>query len=701
MLSNLTLRNFRQHRDLTLDFTHGITVLRGANEAGKSSVFEGIIYALFGLRACRNNDIVTWGEDSKNMKVELTLSLPEGECRISRSLRSAELRMGDRVVSGQGDVTAVAEELLGLLPGTGSKIVYASQRDIRGVLEEGNGKVAQLIEELADVGAIDRIIEKLQETEVTGSTASLEAALEAAQQALETLGHREAPDLTMQEEEVARLEAKGPELLKKQAEVAQEIGKLDELWRLERQRDTRRTELSARIRQKSQQVSSLEAELEAAKQVPQPDTDRLAMVEKQLAEATQINEIAELYSVCARKAHQTIDSPSLPQPRKVLEQRDEELSSKLDECKKQRKQLKEQIAHQESLLDGVKVCRSCGQPLPETEETRKAREDAPAVLESLRADLAKLAQGEAEAAAEQASLDVVLEAPDHSAWASKHPEHIAVDKSFTPAKLVWTGPTGSPVDVSELTRERDELKATEAVYRSTLSKLESLPNQLATATAEQEEAQKELAQLGHSRTDELTAEGKSKQEEAAKLKDEEAARKLRLSELRSSLAAAQSEYANWKDRVASATSHVAEAESQLEKLRFNNALLRRLRQLKPEISNKVWSAVLHTVSHFFSKVRGVQASVSKTQEGFLVSGKPVDSLSGSTADMLGLALRLTLLKTFSPSCRFLLLDEPFAACDTERQEAAMSLLLGAGVEQVVVITHEDVSESVAGNLLTL
>jgi len=115
----------------------------------------------------------------------------------------------------------------------------------------------------------------------------------------------------------------------------------------------------------------------------------------------------------------------------------------------------------------------------------------------------------------------------------------------------------------------------------------------------------------------------------------------------------------------------------------------------------VWSSVLGAVSHYFSVRRGVKSIVTKGDDTFLVDGKPVDSYSGSTQDVLGLALRIALIRTFLPTCDFMLLDEPFAACSDGRQTAALGLLAGAGFNQLLVITHEDISETVADNLLTL
>ena len=48
---SIHLKNIKSHRDLALDFAPGINVLTGANGVGKSTIFEAIGYALFGVDA--------------------------------------------------------------------------------------------------------------------------------------------------------------------------------------------------------------------------------------------------------------------------------------------------------------------------------------------------------------------------------------------------------------------------------------------------------------------------------------------------------------------------------------------------------------------------------------------------------------------------------------------------------------------------
>ena len=99
-------------------------------------------------------------------------------------------------------------------------------------------------------------------------------------------------------------------------------------------------------------------------------------------------------------------------------------------------------------------------------------------------------------------------------------------------------------------------------------------------------------------------------------------------------------------------------------------------------------------------MRGQQSIVTK-EDGFTVDGHNVSSLSGSTLDVLGIAIRVALTKTFMPPCRFLLLDEPFAACSSERQEQALGFITSCGFDQIIIVTHEDTTQAVADNLVSL
>ncbi|MEZ4483105.1 MAG: AAA family ATPase [Syntrophotaleaceae bacterium] len=86
---SIHLKNIKSHRDTTLDFAAGINVLSGPNGVGKSTVFEAIGYALFGVDA---RDFVTNIErflsiGAKRGEVLVTFRIDDGSTwRVSRTV---------------------------------------------------------------------------------------------------------------------------------------------------------------------------------------------------------------------------------------------------------------------------------------------------------------------------------------------------------------------------------------------------------------------------------------------------------------------------------------------------------------------------------------------------------------------------------------------------------------------------------------
>ncbi len=89
---SLHLQNIKSHRDTSLTFSPGINVLSGANGAGKSTVFEAIGYALFGVDAqefvSNVSRFISIG--AKSGKIAVVFECDAGEVwRVSRTVGAA------------------------------------------------------------------------------------------------------------------------------------------------------------------------------------------------------------------------------------------------------------------------------------------------------------------------------------------------------------------------------------------------------------------------------------------------------------------------------------------------------------------------------------------------------------------------------------------------------------------------------------
>jgi len=90
LLRRLQVRNFKRLAEVSLDFAErGTLLVEGDNEAGKSSLFEAIYYALYGRallpdRDYKNEELRSYAADE--MEVRLEFSLDGREFAVSRKL---------------------------------------------------------------------------------------------------------------------------------------------------------------------------------------------------------------------------------------------------------------------------------------------------------------------------------------------------------------------------------------------------------------------------------------------------------------------------------------------------------------------------------------------------------------------------------------------------------------------------------------
>ncbi|MFM8372447.1 MAG: AAA family ATPase, partial [Bacteroidota bacterium] len=95
IIRQLTLRNYKQYTSLDLTFEEGLVGIIGRNGAGKSTIFEAVLYCLFGKetqQGTKNFARSTYAAD-ETAPVELKLSFLIGqmEYEVQRSFRGRTL----------------------------------------------------------------------------------------------------------------------------------------------------------------------------------------------------------------------------------------------------------------------------------------------------------------------------------------------------------------------------------------------------------------------------------------------------------------------------------------------------------------------------------------------------------------------------------------------------------------------------------
>lgn len=156
-LQTLELHNFKKHEHLHISFADSLTVIRGPNWAGKSSVLHGLLFVLFGVSAIpgKKEDMVTWGANPKDLKV--TLETDKGI--ISRSFANASVEVNDNVVAtGHSSVDLWVQKTFGWDKKTILELLYSPQSETSAILTLGVPALNRLVERLSGADVAERAI---------------------------------------------------------------------------------------------------------------------------------------------------------------------------------------------------------------------------------------------------------------------------------------------------------------------------------------------------------------------------------------------------------------------------------------------------------------------------------------------------------------------------------------------------------------
>ena len=730
MISKLRLQHFRQHLDLSVDFAGGINAIRGENEAGKTTVLEAFAYLCFGSRALREplDSVVTYHQPVSKLRVDGTLTHLGVEYTAYRAKSGAEVTFGRERITGQTECTRFFEKLFGADAEMAGKLMIADQKSLANSLTAGATEAGRLIEDLANFNLIDDIVELAQSKLVAGVTTGVEARI---------------AGLRAQVAEVAVVEDLAPlRLAAFAAEVAVatcglaysdveiKLSSLDvELAKSILADEKRLSALSATLTQEL-------AQIDVALAVEAP----VAPAPADIAAARAAVEAEKSYTKAA-KAHITLtraaisgewdqDLASL-----VKETADTQVKSTLAELgyaeankfigmldvreATLRKNFAVAVATLEGRLIKETTCAFCDKDLTDVPEVtqRNSRLEVERLntQNAYNAELAALTEDRRahhtlrtrhekerdEADEYLADLRAVLTLNDKVELIYAGAEDfITVDRSTVPGEWVWIGPAVGEIrpDVAAALRKLEQEQTAATTFEATHAAQQKQRDAL---KAKQEIADAERSAL-------LIGDASETLHDADELTTKLADARDTLQTKKSELASAQSKLSIEVALQLQATKaaeqvkqQLAGAEAELVEMASNNALIKKVRAARPVITDKLWSIVLAGTSGYFSQVRGEPSSITRTDKTFRCNGQPTTGLSGSAQDMLGLAIRIALTKTFLPGCDFLLLDEPAAACSDARESAMLGMLSTLGFGQIVLVTHSDLCDAFSDHLITI
>lgn len=708
MLQKIDITNFRKHRNLSLSFTSGMNTIRAKNEGGKSTIIEAISYALFGSRALRTplESTVTRGEDVRSMEVTLTVEHGGRIYTFSRSKSGAEIVLDGQVfVTGQNEVSNFASQIVGADMTLANKLMFASQNSIRAAIEEGPKALSVLIESLAGMEVFDQLIETAQSTLLIGTTVGAEERLAVAEKALadELTCVYACPDADAYaklvadiEQRIAKLKQQGEDINREYEALSKENEKLCGLYL---DKKNLKNEL-ARI---EESIGNLNARLKKLMFAAVSDVNEkhVAELEQKVADAEKYDALAKQF----RAFSSLTDGQRFNGSEREFVAHTTELIAQKEILSKAINEANMKMVSLSSARINADTCDKCGQGISHLDHVQEKNAQIDELIEQLAPQLIELEVKLNEVAQKEQAASVITKFAAQFATAIRGLSNVEFDDTTYPPKAVWVGPdvdlTAAPLaPYSELNSARQTLKDVLAA-RAQVAMLET---QISDETSKRHDIENRIAAIVAPSEEEVLAASKMLKDMAGKhqsvlldclmLENE-------ISGVKSEFKAAMTMYETHAKIVQSARSAVEQIQEELKEIAFNNALLKKLRALRPVITDKIWNTVLGSVSVMFSQVRCEKSLISKDKDGFKCNGEVIEGLSGSTLDALGLAIRCALIRTFIPECGLLILDEPAHGMDDNRTAAMLGFIQSIDMGQTILITHEDVSSSVASNIIEL
>lgn len=705
------LKNFKKHASLGVEFSEGVSVIRGPNYAGKSTIIEAVFYALFGATAVPGGKAIVANRFAKAQpSVTLEFDANGKSGSILRTPTVANLWIeGELKATGHTSVNAWVEEYFGMAQKLILMLSRSSQGETSALMTLGAQELNRVIESVSNVKYVDDLADKASklaakaqaQVDVIGTVEDA-AALE---EVLSNL-YTESATLTAQ---LKKIEAEDKAMFEKAAELQDQI-------KAANINNLKHRTLEAAIQLTRDSLLKLKTKIESAQatlaSMVIPDVSALQHREADLSKAHlakqgeydsvvhTINRIPQLKTEIASVEKEKDKLPNVALLREaekvlsVLTKESNDAFYAVDTCKKTIAAKKKEIAGS--------VCSACNRAFDE-----KHLAEAKVSLVSLEGQLPPLetaftlAKNKYDSAKAEVSRlislqpskdwEEVLEAKKerlaeyHATIAGRDPDVLKGERDEINAQLVAL--KAEIRSGSEAKRNYDSLSMSMGVDEAAYNKhAENLKKSLAEQVVliDVEPLNTQMAELYE------------KNSANAPVK-----------------AAVNSKLAEVNRDISELSFRVSNSKEKAEKLRIaSNRAVRFssfnkwLKKNKAAFLADIWASLLSICTEFTAICTdGEVSQVLRDDAGdfsYIEGGEvfPMEAASGGQRSIMGVGLRLALASLLPQGCKLVTLDEPTGDLTSEKAAMMTAALSGQG-RQVIMTTHRDGDEIVADHVIQL
>lgn len=171
IIQSLALKNFRQYRNTSIEFKEGLIGIIGKNGSGKSTIFNAIVCALYGiLPTSREHIRSAFAEDNATVTIELVFEIDNNRYRVVREYRGKSLQAhaslfknNSVIATSATDVTKSLEDIIGMPQDAFMHSVFAVQGELRQISDAKGADRRELIRRIMGFSVLDDILQMIRD----------------------------------------------------------------------------------------------------------------------------------------------------------------------------------------------------------------------------------------------------------------------------------------------------------------------------------------------------------------------------------------------------------------------------------------------------------------------------------------------------------------------------------------------------------